>query len=126
MKNLVIEATPDTPQINLDASTGKFDFIGSSIPENVNMFYEPILNWLDEYIKNPKRKTVFNFEMKMISSSSSKLFFDILSKIDQLYEKENFVVKVNWYYSIYDDEIREIGLDFKDSMMAPFELILIE
>lgn len=126
MEALIIKDTPDTPYVNFNPNTGIFDIMGNSIPENVNMFYEPILNWLDRYIQNPHRKNVFNFRMKMISSSSSKIFFDILNKIDQIFEKENFIVKVNWYYNVYDDEIREIGLDYKDSLSAPFEIILTD
>ena len=126
MDNLIIDATPDTPYIFLDSKSGNLEFSGSSIPENTNLFYEPVLKWLDDYTKNPCRKTVFNFKMKMISSSSSKIFFDILNMIDTLFEIENHTVKVNWYYSIYDDEIHEIGLDYKDSVSAPFELILVD
>lgn len=126
MEQLIIEETPDTPYVNLNPDKGTLDFIGNSIPENVNMFYEPILNWLESYVKNPNRKTVFNFRMKMISSSSSKIFFDILNTVDLLFERENCIVRVNWYYNVYDDEIREIGLDYKDSINAPFEIILTD
>lgn len=62
--------------------------------------------------------------MKMISSSSSKIFFDIFNKIDALNENTNSEVKVTWLYSIYDDEIREIGIDYRDSMNVPFEIVL--
>lgn len=126
MEAFIVKETPDTPYIHLDPKNGIFDFIGNSIPENVNMFYEPILNWLDLYIENPNRKTVFNFRMKMISSSSSKIFFDILNKAELLFEKENCVVRINWYYNVYDEEIREIGTDYKDSILAPFEIILTD
>ncbi|HAF27466.1 MAG TPA: nuclear pore complex subunit [Bacteroidales bacterium] len=126
MESLLINETPDTPYVHLDHKKGIFDFNGNSIPENVPMFYEPILNWLESYVKNPNRKTVFNFRMKMISSSSSKIFFDILSIVDRIFEKENCIVRVNWYYNVYDDEIREIGLDYKDSLNAPFEIILTD
>jgi len=126
MKSLVIRETPDTPSINFDIKTGIFDISGNSIPENVHLFYEPILDWLDLYVKDPQRKTNFNFRMKMISSASSKIFFDILSKVDLIFEKKNFIVRVNWYYNVYDDEIREIGLDYKDSLNAPFEIILTD
>ena len=64
--------------------------------------------------------------MKMISSSSSKLFFDILSKIDLLDENSRAYVKVNWMYSIYDDEIREIGVDFRNSTKVDFYIILAD
>ena len=126
MNSLYIKQTEDTPLIDFNADKGKCEIIGNSIPENTHVFYDPILEWLDNYIKNPHVCTEFNFQMKMISSSSSKLFFDILSKIDLLNENKEASVNVNWYYSIYDDEIREIGLDYKESMNVPFYIILNE
>ncbi|MBI9053197.1 MAG: DUF1987 domain-containing protein [Bacteroidales bacterium] len=123
MKVLIIEETADTPYINLNPNTGIFEFRGNSIPENVSSFYEPILDWLDRYIECPNENTKFNFKLKMISSASSKIFFDILIKIDMIHELENSNVKVSWFYNIFDDEIKDIGLDYKDSMNVPFELI---
>lgn len=126
MNSLLIQQTEDTPLIHFNIETGKFLIKGNSIPENIYLFYDPVLSWLDQYIESPKMKTEFVFQMKMISSSSSKVFFDILNKIDILIEKTNTEVKVTWFYSIYDDEIREIGLDYRDIMKVPFEIVLIE
>lgn len=126
MEPLIIKETPDTPSIQFDAETGIFDISGNSIPENVHMFYEPIIKWLNTYVQNPQRKTYFNFRMKMISSASSKIFYDILSNADALFEMKNHIIKINWYYNVYDDEIREMGVDYKESISAPFEIILTE
>ncbi len=124
MNTLYIKETEDTPLIHFDPETGRFEIKGNSIPENVYLFYDPVLTWLDKYIENPNKTPEFIFQMKMISSSSSKIFFDILNKIDALNENTNSEVKVTWLYSIYDDEIREIGIDYRDSMNVPFEIVL--
>ena len=124
MNTLYIKETEDTPLIHFDPNSGIFKIEGNSIPENTYMFYDPVLEWLDKYIENPRHTTEFNFQMKMLNSSSSKLFFDIINKIDALNENTNSEVKVTWLYSIYDDEIREIGIDYRDSMNVPFEIVL--
>ncbi|MCD4833042.1 MAG: DUF1987 domain-containing protein [Bacteroidales bacterium] len=124
MNTFYLKQTDDTPLIHFDPETGKFEIKGNSIPENIYLFYDPVLTWLDKYIENPNKKTEFIFQMKMISSSSSKIFFDIFNKIDALNENTNSEVKVTWLYSIYDDEIREIGIDYRDSMNVPFEIVL--
>ena len=49
-QSLIIEETPKTPQIELNPLTGDFIFSGRSIPENAAKVYEPILNWVTEYI----------------------------------------------------------------------------
>jgi len=124
MNTLFIKQTEDTPLIHFDSKSGEFIIKGNSLPENIHLFYDPVLEWLDRYIENPASKTKVKFQMKMISSASSKIFFDILSKIDVLNENTKSVVKVTWLYSIYDDEIREIGVDYKDIMNVPFEVVL--
>lgn len=126
MEPLCIKETEDTPVICLDPETGIMEFAGNSLPENASLFYEPVLQWLDEYNQLPNKKTTFVFKIRVISSSSSKIFFDILSKIDNLHENENSEVKILWYYTVYDDEMREIGLDYRDAMTVPFELILMD
>jgi|SRR6056297_3292643 len=102
------------------------NFSGNSLPENASLFYEPVINWLDKYNYHPHKRTNFIFNVKVISSSSTKIFFDILNKIDALHESGKSEIKVLWYYAAYDDEIREIGLDFKDAMNANFELVLCD
>lgn len=126
MNTLYIKETEDTPLIHYDPNSGIFKIEGNSIPENAYLFYDPVLIWLDKYIENPKEKIEFIFQMKMISSSSSKMFFDILNKIDALNENTSSEVKVTWLYSIYDDEIREIGLDYRDFINVPFEIVLAD
>ena len=62
----------------------------------------------------------------MISSASSKIFFQLLNKIDALKDNTDSCVRITWLYCIYDEEIREIGLDFKDSVNVPFEVVLTD
>jgi hypothetical protein len=126
MKLLHINATEDTPEINLDPESGVMEFTGISIPENAPIFYKPVIDWLDEYIKSPNKTTDFVFNIKMISSSSSKIFYDIITKIDQLSENKDVCIRVFWYYSIYDDEILEQGHEYKNMLSVFFDLILVE
>lgn len=126
MNILHINQTEDTPLVHFDTETGKFEIKGNSIPENIYMFFNPIFEWLDKYMENPNEKTEFIFEMKMISSASTKMFYELLNKIDSLYENSGTDVSVTWLYSIYDDEIRESGHDFKDYINVPFEIVLVD
>ena len=123
---LIINAGEDTPDIYLDPRTGKLEFSGSSMPENAVRFYKPVMNWLDEYIKNPRPTTDIVFRMTILNTSSSKVFYDIFKKIDKLGEDCKTKVKVSWYYSFFDDEVREQGHDYKNSVNVPFELVLID
>jgi len=55
MEKLQIEGTAKTPTVNFDPS-GKLELKGRSIPENSIEFYKPLMEWLDEYEKNPQEK----------------------------------------------------------------------
>ena len=49
MEVIKLKGTDDTPAIILDKENGIFEISGRSLPEDVTTFFEPVLNWLDEY-----------------------------------------------------------------------------
>ena len=53
MERFNIKETGTTPAVILDKENGIFKFEGKTLPENVNVFYQPILDWFTEYIENP-------------------------------------------------------------------------
>ena len=107
-------------------NTGIFELSGVSIPENAAVFYAPVVDWLRNYVQTPNDATDFVFKIQMISSSSSKIFFDIINKIKQLGDNKDVCVRVLWHYNMYDDEIREQGLEYKQFLEVPFELIVMD
>ena len=122
-KELIIEATDKTPSINFDAKSGLFQIQGYSLPENSFEFYEPIISWLDKYTVAPNKKTEFDFRLVILNTSSSKMFIDIIRKINHLVELNNSEVSVVWYYEIDDEDIHEIALQYKEICKAKFDII---
>ncbi len=45
MEVVNIKGTDDTPNVILDKDNAQFEISGRSLPEDVTMFYEPILPW---------------------------------------------------------------------------------
>ena len=76
MEVIKIKGTDDTPTIILDKESGIFEISGRSLPEDVTTFYEPVLNWLDEYQEEANPKTVFAFKLVYFNTASSKLILD--------------------------------------------------
>ena len=64
MEVKIIEQTDDTPGVVLDKDKNEFRFNGKSLPEDVNAFYNPILEWIMEYSKNPNPETLVEFRME--------------------------------------------------------------
>lgn len=96
METIKIQGTEDTPRIILDADKELLEISGRSLPEDVTAFYEPVLNWLNEYAEKPNAKTIFNFKLTYFNTASSKLLLDILMKLEELHEKGHEVL-IKWH-----------------------------
>ena len=98
---------------------------GRSLPEDVTAFYEPVLNWLNEYSENPNDKTVFNFKLTYFNTASSKLLLDILMKLEEMHENGNNVL-VRWHFPEDDEDMEEAGEEYADIVDVPFMQVVIE
>jgi hypothetical protein len=126
------EATNYTPKIDLDAKKQKFEFSGVSRPEDTYEFYEPILSWVEDYVKNILEKFEQNkllnetfivvFDFKYMNSSSSKYIFQIISNFKKIYKKR-LNINIFWYYDDLDDQILEDGEDFSEIINIPFKFL---
>ncbi len=122
METIKIAGTEDTPKVILDPENNEFEISGRSLPEDVASFYNPVLNWLEEYIENPKDKTEFNFKLVYFNTASSKLLLDILMKLESLHENGNEVL-VKWHFPEDDEDMEEAGEEYSDIVDVPFEQI---
>jgi SiaC family regulatory phosphoprotein len=120
---LIIKAEKKTPSINFNAKSGLMQIHGYSLPENSFEFYEPIINWLEEYTLAPNGKTEFDIRLVVLNTSSSKMFIDIFRKINKLVELNTSEVKVVWYYEIDDEDLHEIAIQYQEICKATFEII---
>jgi hypothetical protein len=80
MEPLRIKGTYSTPTVVLDKDGEIFELSGRSLPDDVATFYSPILQWIDEYSKEPNDKTVFNFKLVYFNTATSKLLLNIMMK----------------------------------------------
>ena len=122
MEIIKIMGTDDTPNVILDAENDIFEISGRSLPEDVTTFYEPILNWLDEYAESPNSKTVFSFKLVYFNTASSKLILDVLMKLEEMFEAGNEVL-IKWHYPEDDEDMEEAGEEYADIVDVPFEQV---
>lgn len=122
METIKIQGSEDTPKIILDAASDILEISGRSLPEDVSSFYEPVLNWLDEYAGQPNKKTVFNFKLTYFNTASSKLLLDILMRLEDMHEKGNEVL-IRWHYPEDDEDMAEAGEEYADIVDVPFEQV---
>ncbi|OFY58735.1 MAG: hypothetical protein A2Y87_12805 [Bacteroidetes bacterium RBG_13_46_8] len=113
MESLVInevKGSPYYPGVHFNAETGICEMHGESYMEETYKFYEPLITWINEYIKLKKPLAV-NFKLTYFNTNSSRLILDILD-IVRKYKDSGGAVSVNWYYDKKDPDMIEEVEDF--------------
>lgn len=124
MEIINIKGTDDTPFVTLDKGANIFQISGRSLPEDVNMFYGPVLAWIDEYKDAPNTKTEFDFKLEYFNTASSKVILDILLKLEEIIEAGHSVV-IKWHYHEDEEDMLEAGEEYADIVEIPFEYIIL-
>ena len=122
MERFELKATPKTPEISFDPSSGKFMISGRSIPENSIEFYKPVNEWIDNYEKSPNQKTILEIKLEYFNTSSSKCLVEIFRKFEKIHLK-GADIEVQWYYEEEDEDMLESGEDFKEIIKVPIKMI---
>jgi hypothetical protein len=126
MKNLIIEAVPDSPFfpiVNFNAETGICELAGESYMEETYKFYSPLIEWLKQYISEVNKPLVMNVKLSYFNTSSSRLILDIFELISK-YKSDGGKANVNWYYDKEDPDMKDEVEDFR--VEADLEIKLIE
>lgn len=124
MERLYIEGTKSTPEIDFDPSKNILKISGQSYPENAFKFYEPIFQWVEDYIKEIQGELLIEIEFKMpyINSSSSKCIIMLLDKFQEAFEEGKDII-INWYYDEENESTIECAEEFKEDLSLPFNLL---
>ncbi len=122
MESISIEGTPKTPAVGFNAETGVIEIKGRSIPENSIEFYRPLVEWLEDYSKNPQKLTTVNIQLEYFNTSSSKCILDVFKKLESIKKARNDVI-INWYYEEDDEDMLEAGEDYESIIRIPFKMI---
>jgi len=112
----------DEPEIILDKAKTIFRFSGTSIPEDPDKLFRPVMNWVNQYVKSPNPETKIEFMMDYYNSSTARFFVEMLEKFEELNEK-NGNVRIIWQFRKDDVVMQERGEDLMAIIKLPFEFI---
>jgi hypothetical protein len=113
LKGLYVEATRRTPKIEFTHPIGELVLEGRSIPENSAKVYEPILVWINEYVKSPCSTTNLHLKLEYFNSSSLIWIAKIIIALSNI-ELPSALLYVHLYFEIEDfedgitDDVRNI------------------
>jgi len=129
MNPVKLDKTRDTPSVFFDNNTGILTLEGRSLPENAMVFYKPLYDWIIEYASNYKDTGItLDVDLEYLNSSSIKLVFLILNKVDEYYSETKAKDKtcINWKHKKEDELTKLKGEEFKEYLKVPLNLIAID
>jgi hypothetical protein len=121
LDKFLFEGADDKPYIELNPLENKFLFKGRSIPENAFDFYKPVVDWIEDYSKNPNAISVFEFRFDHINTHSTQQIMKILQKLNKF--PGDSKVKMKWVYNKEDTDMLEIGNRLKEILGVDLKFI---
>lgn len=103
IKNIFIERTAKTPQIDFNQLAGELILFGKSIPENAAKVYEPLLAWINDYIKSPRHTTNLRLNLEYFNTSSSIWLAKMVTALSKISE-DGYILFIHLYFDIEDFE----------------------
>lgn len=125
MKKLELEATYNSPRIDFDPDSGNMEMAGRSIPEHANLFYQGLIEWAKRYAETNPPKTKVQVKIDYLNSSSHKFLMELFEKLEPIHIGGNDII-VDWYYEQDDEEMRETGEEYNETVNVPFNIIEVE
>ncbi len=119
MEDLYIAATNRTLEIRCEK--GVIDLSGRSILNDPNSFFNPIEEWIKNYIKSPEPKTIINCNFEYIDTASFKRIYNILKEFEKI--NKEYSVIINWHIENDDPEIMELGNILDNRISLEFNFI---
>ena len=121
MEDLIIKCLKKSysnPEVKFIADKGKCSITGEAYLEDPVGFFQPLYDWLYEYIETVKKPIYFEINLNYFNTSASRCIFDMLFILKEYVDKEGNVI-VDWYYEKddedmlleIDDYLRDTGLE---------------
>lgn len=123
MDNLIIEATSQTPKVELKTS-GELSLFGVSTLSHAQKFYIEIIDWLNEFKKTNPASLTLTLSMYYANTSSALMFVDILRTVNS-FKSDTTTVRIVWRYEEDDEDILSFGEQLQIASNSTFEFEII-
>ncbi|MCF7927451.1 MAG: DUF1987 domain-containing protein [Spirochaetales bacterium] len=125
MQKLEIDQTKSTPFVNLNPDTGLLEIGGESYPENSKEFFDPVLEWIEQFLSSEDTEVTLRVTLSYMNTSSTKYIIEILDRLEQANEKGR-PVTIEWYCDGDNDRELDTVEELKEDFSMPFEVKIRE
>ncbi len=122
MEKIRIEPTDVSPEVIFDLNSNQFVIRGKSVVSEVDSFYAPLIDWLEQANGKINKRVDFVFDLEYFNIFSSKRILFILYRLSDL-RQSGADINIIWHFSMEDDDMKEVGEDFACMVNLPFEFI---
>jgi len=121
LRNIYIEATAKTPEVDFDSMTGNLILSGRSIPENATELYDPLYKWINQYILTPCQVTNLRLNLEYFNTASSIWIAKIVKTLSRMDKPDNLLY-IHLYFNIEEFDNMETE-DIKDAISPVVDII---
>lgn len=125
IRDLSIEATQSSPQVEGSWQEGLLRMRGESYPENSYALYAQILAWLDGFLQDSDRPLLLDLELNYLNTSSVRAMIEVFDRLQQVADRGR-EVRVQWRYDIRNPRAAELGEEFMEDYSFAFAIQPIE
>jgi hypothetical protein len=122
MNDLNIPNTQSTPSIVTDSKGGTLSMRGDSYPENSFELFDPVMQWVEDFLKDATRPLDLQLELQYLNTSSVRALMDIFDLLENAHNAGG-KVSVTWYYDSRNERVGELAEEFKEDCTFPFSVL---
>jgi hypothetical protein len=120
MDKLIVKPSRTNPYICFDPINKEYEISGNSFPENPQLVFEPIFDWLNSNIQKIDHRIELNLKAIYFNSASNRLLLKLFRILEEQAQAGKDI-EVVWNYM--DEEIQNDGILFSRILKLPFRMI---
>ena len=124
MTKILLNPTKQTPEVNFNFDEADFVIKGCSRPEDVELFYGPLIMKIEEHktvLLNNSQKLKIKVHIVYFNSSSLKFLLELL-RVCVLIKGPNDVY-ITWISDKDDEDVLEVGHELSEALNVIFEFV---
>ena len=119
MNDLHLPQTLNTPAVTTALATGVVTMAGDSYPENPFEFFQPLIDWIDGFLRRQSGPLSLDLDLVYLNTSSIRAMMDIFDRMEEAH-RAGAKVSVRWSYDPENERVGELAEEFREDCTFPF------